>query len=55
MAKLQKQVSMKVGDKEYSKYVIIIPEEKIKEAGFKEGEEIQIISSKDKIVLKKYS
>jgi len=53
MAKLQKQMSRKVGKKEYSKYVIIIPENKIKEAGFKEGEELLIISEKDKIIIEK--
>jgi len=53
MAKLQKQVSRKVGDKEYSKYVIVIPEENIKESGLKVGEEIKIESSKNKIILTK--
>ena len=46
--KLQKQTSRKIGNKEYSKYVIIIPSEAIKELKWKEGEEI-----KSKIDLKK--
>lgn len=53
MAKLQKQLSRKVGDKEYAKYVIIIPPEKVREAGFKEGQDIKIESSKGKIILRK--
>ena len=53
MAKLQKQVSRKVGKKEYSKYVVVIPEEEIKRAGFKEGQEIKIESEKGKIIFRK--
>ncbi len=53
MAKLQKQVSRKVGKKEYSKYVIIIPENKIKEVGFKEGEDLFIRTEKEKIIIEK--
>ena len=53
MAKLQKQVSRKVGKKEYSKYVLIIPENQVKEAGFTEGEELSIKSQKDKIIIEK--
>ena len=53
MARLQKQVSMKVGDKEYSKYVLIIPEAKVKEAKLGEGDELEISVSKGKIVLDK--
>ena len=51
MAKLQKQVSRKVGDKEYSKYVIVIPEEEVKKAKFKEGDELEFNAGKNKIIL----
>lgn len=40
--KLQKQMSRKVGDAEYSKYVIVIPPEEIKKIGWTEGEDLQI-------------
>lgn len=40
--KLQKQVSRKVGDIEYSKWVVVIPSEKIKEANWKNGQELEI-------------
>lgn len=55
MAKLQKQVSRKVGKKEYSKYVVVIPESEIKSAGFKEGEELKVKNVKGKIVIEKLS
>lgn len=53
MAKLQKQVSRKVGNKEYSKYVIVIPEDKIKEAGLKEGQELNIKNKNGKLIIEK--
>lgn len=51
--KLQKQLSRKVGDKEYVKYVAVIPPEMIKEAGIKEGEELEATARKGEIILKK--
>lgn len=54
MVKLQKQVSRKVGDKKYSKYVIVIPGPEIKKAGFKEGQELKISVERKRIILKKY-
>ena len=53
MAKLQKQVSRKIGDKKYSKYVIVIPESEIKKAGFKEGETLEIKNKNGKIIISK--
>ena len=52
---LQKQLSRKIGNIEYAKYVIVIPPEEIKRIGWKEGEELEmtirhkkaIITSKD--------
>ena len=38
--RLQKQTSRKVGDKEYSKYVIIVPPDRIDKLGWHEGEEL---------------
>ena len=49
--KLQKQKSdYKRG---YSKYVIVIPEEIVKEAGLKEGDELEGIVDHNKIIIKK--
>ena len=51
MAKLQKQLSRKVGDKEYDKWVLIIPPKTIKEVGFKEGQDLKIIIKKNQLVI----
>lgn len=53
MVKLQKQLSRKVGKKEYPKYVLVIPPKDVEESGFKAGEELKIKSSKGKIVIEK--
>lgn len=39
---LQKQLSRKVGNTEYAKWVLVIPPEKVKEAGLREGDEMLI-------------
>lgn len=50
--KLQKQLSRKVKDIEYPKWVVTIPPEKIKEVGWKEGVELEASVKDRKIVLK---
>jgi len=37
---LQKRFNRKVGDKEYSKWQVVIPPETIEKLGWKEGEEL---------------
>jgi len=49
--KLQKQKTRK--DKDYHKYVIVIPEEEIEKSGFREGDELDAESKKGEIKLKK--
>ena len=39
--KVQKQLSKKRGDKKYYRYTINLPEDKLEEAGFKEGDELE--------------
>ena len=51
--KLQKQLSRKVGDKKYSKYVAVFPSEVVKKSEFKEGEELDATAEKGKITIKK--
>lgn len=52
--KLQKQLSRKVKDKEYPKYVVTIPPKQIEELGWKEGTELQPrIEDKKLIILPK--
>ncbi len=49
--KLQKQkTDYKRG---YSKYVVVIPEEIVKESGFKEGDELKAEAKKGEIKLRK--
>ena len=51
--KLQKHLSKKRGDKIYHKYVVVIPNEIIKKANLKEGDELEATAKKDEIKLKK--
>lgn len=50
--KLQKQLSRRVGNEEYAKWVVVIPPEKIKEAGWREGTSLDIIVKDGKITIK---
>jgi antitoxin component of MazEF toxin-antitoxin module len=38
--RLQKHVNRKVEDKEYAKYVVVIPPEHIEQLGWEEGQEL---------------
>ncbi len=51
--KLQKRLSRKYKDKEYHKYLLVIPSREIKKSGFKEGGELQIKSKKGEIKIKR--
>lgn len=51
--KLQKQLSKKRGNKIYHKYVVVLSEDFVKDAGFKEGDELIGEAKKDEIKLKK--
>jgi len=50
--KLQKQLSRKVKSKEYPKWVVTIPPNKIKEVGWKEGIDLEVRIDNGKLVLK---
>lgn len=50
--KLQKQLSRKSGSKVYPKYVVVIPPDKIKEVGWKEGTELYADAKENKLILK---
>lgn len=50
--KLQKQLASKVNGKEYYKYVVVLSENMVKEAGFKEGNELEGEVKKGEIKLK---
>jgi len=49
--KLQKHKTRK--DKDYYKYVVVLPEEAINKANFKEGDELEAESKKGEIKLRK--
>ncbi len=51
--RLQKQLSRKIGNIEYAKYVTVIPPEKIKELGWEEGEELEAEIKNGELIVKK--
>lgn len=51
LMKLQKQLSKKTNKKLYFKWIVSIPPKKIKEAGLKEGQELDIEIQGNKIIL----
>ena len=51
--KLQSQVSRKVGDKEYKKFWVVIPQKIIKKLGFKAGDELKAVVKGGKLVIGK--
>ncbi len=51
--KLQRQLSKKRGNKIYHKYVIVLKDELIEGAGFKEGDELEADVKKGEIRLRK--
>ena len=51
--KLQKQLSRKVGNKEYAKYVAVIPPKIVQQAHLNEGDELDIEVKNNKIVIEK--
>jgi len=51
--KLQKRFSRKYKNKEYHKYILVIPNKEIKKSGFKEGQELKIETRKNEIKIKK--
>jgi len=50
--KLQKQLSRKIKDREYPKYVVTIPPKQVEEAGWKEGMELEAVVKDGKIILR---
>jgi len=51
--RLQKQLSRKVGEVEYAKWVVVVPPRMIKELKWKEGQEIDAEIKENKLVIKK--
>ncbi|MEK6889735.1 MAG: hypothetical protein AABX35_00950 [Nanoarchaeota archaeon] len=51
--RLQKQLASKVNGKEYHKYVIVLSDNVVQEAGLKEGDELESSVSKGEVRLRK--
>ena len=49
--RLQKQLSRKLGNTEYAKWVLVIPPQTVKELNWKEGEEITFKTQGKKLIL----
>lgn len=49
--KLQKQLSRKIGNTEYAKYVIVVPPQTIEELGWKEGSELIFKVQNKKLII----
>ncbi len=50
---LQKQLSKRIGDKDYSKYVIVIPSKLIEKLGWKGNEELEAEIKDKKLIIEK--
>ncbi|MBS3056481.1 MAG: hypothetical protein J4473_03545 [Candidatus Aenigmarchaeota archaeon] len=51
--KLQKQLSRKVGDIEYAKWVLVIPPNIVEELKWKEGQKLGAEIKENKLIVKK--
>lgn len=51
--KLQKQLSRKIGNTEYAKYVLVVPPTTIQELGWKEGEELVFKIQGKRLIIEK--
>ena len=51
--KLQKQLSRKVGNVEYAKWVLVIPPNMIEELKWKEGQELEAEIKENKLLIGK--
>jgi len=49
--RLQKQLSKKIGDKEYPKYVIVLRPSLIEKLGWKSGEELKAEIKDNKVII----
>ena len=47
--KRQKRFNRKVGNKEYSKWVVVLPNDKVQELGWREGVELDVDNKKGAI------
>ena len=53
--KLQKQLSRRIGNKEYDKWVAVIPPKIVQQARLKDGDKLKIEVKNNKIIIEKES
>ena len=51
--RLQSQVSRKVGDTEYKKFWVVLPEKLLKKLGWKVGQELEAEIKGDKLIIER--
>jgi antitoxin component of MazEF toxin-antitoxin module len=51
--RLQKQLSRKIGNTEYAKFVTVIPPQVIKDLGWEDGQELESEIKEGRLVIKK--
>jgi antitoxin component of MazEF toxin-antitoxin module len=51
--RLQKQLSRKVGNKEYAKYVIVVPPKTIEALEWKDGENLEAEAKENKLIIRR--
>lgn len=52
MVRLQKRFAYKYKDKEHYKYVLTVPEEKIRKLGWKEGQELEQVLESQQLIIR---
>ena len=52
--RLQEQLSRKVGDTSYSKFVLVVKPEIVKRLGWKAGQELEAEIKEGKLIIEKY-
>lgn len=51
--RLQKQLSRTIGEKEYAKYVVVIPTKVVEDLGWKGDEDLEVIVGDNEVTLRK--
>lgn len=51
--RLQKQKTRQINEKEYFRWMVVIPPKKVKELGWKEGMELEARTKKGRLVLRR--
>lgn len=55
MVKLQKQISRRIGEKLYERYIVVIPKKVVEKSLLEKGDSLDIYNDGAKIIIKKTS